>query len=181
MKNYNKIQMAASKQMSNEIVTSNNTNRMMNDTTKSAGISHPAANMANLGKNIDKNSMEYLNEKVDTMIVGVPYPFRVCRWMMNIVVHCGTKAQKTSFAYLSGIGYNRENFKGYALRLGVAPEEEGILRKNIKHIINLMKAVRKSDEPYADAFIARMENLITGFTGLLKDVGELSEVVYCRG
>ena len=40
------------------INSNQNENRMMNDTTKSAGVSHPAANMANLGNNIDKNSME---------------------------------------------------------------------------------------------------------------------------
>ena len=50
--------MAASEQMSNEIVTSNKTNRMQKANTKSAGISHPAANTDNLGNNIDKNSME---------------------------------------------------------------------------------------------------------------------------
>ena len=52
-KNYNST-MAASKQMSNAI--SNNTNNenliMNSNDNQSAGISHPAANMANLGKNI---------------------------------------------------------------------------------------------------------------------------------
>lgn len=51
-KNYNST-MAASKQMSNAI--SNNTNNenliMTSNDNQSAGVSHPAANMANLGKN----------------------------------------------------------------------------------------------------------------------------------
>ncbi len=57
-KDYNTT-MVASEQMSNETVTSNNTKRMMNDTTKSAGVSHPAANMANLG-----------NEGINTLTVN---------------------------------------------------------------------------------------------------------------
>ncbi len=36
--------------------------RMQKNNTKSAGISHPAAKMDNRGKNIDKNSTEYLNK-----------------------------------------------------------------------------------------------------------------------
>ena len=60
-KNYNST-MAASEQMNNEVVTSNNNeNLMKKENTKSAGVSHPA-NTDNRGKNIDKNSMEYLNK-----------------------------------------------------------------------------------------------------------------------
>ena len=61
MTNDTVIKMAASEQMSNEIVTSNNTNRMQKANTKSAGVSHPATD--NRGKNIDKNSKDYLNKK----------------------------------------------------------------------------------------------------------------------
>ena len=45
----------------NDKVEINKENLMKKENTKSAGA-FPPANMANLGKNIDKNSMEYLNE-----------------------------------------------------------------------------------------------------------------------
>ena len=45
------------------INSNQNEKRMQKANTKSAGVSHPAANMANLGNNIDKNSMECTKNK----------------------------------------------------------------------------------------------------------------------
>lgn len=57
-KNYNST-MAASEQMSNAISNNtNNENLIMNtNDNQSAGVSHPAANMANLGKNIINSNL----------------------------------------------------------------------------------------------------------------------------
>ena len=68
MKMNNEIQMAASEQMNSEVVTSyNNKNSMKNDTTKSAGVSQPAANMKNNGNNNHEviakiNALTHLNK-----------------------------------------------------------------------------------------------------------------------
>lgn len=58
MYNHNQIQMAASEQMNNGVVTSyNNENLMQKENMKSAGISHPAANTDNLGNNIINSNL----------------------------------------------------------------------------------------------------------------------------
>jgi len=60
--------MDASEQMNSEVVTSyNNKNSMMNDTTKSAGVSQPADNMENNGNNNHEmiakiNTLNHLNK-----------------------------------------------------------------------------------------------------------------------
>lgn len=59
--------MDASEQMNSEVVTSyNNKNSMMNDTTKSAGVSQPADNMKNNGNNNEMiakiNTLNHLNK-----------------------------------------------------------------------------------------------------------------------
>ena len=182
MKMNNEIQMAASEQMNNEVVTSyNNKNSMMNDTTKSAGISHPAANMANLGKNIDENDlinrMNYLNEKVTYEIEGFSGEFEVCRWMHEIVSKAATKAQFKSFSYLTRIAWNWDNFKGYFLRLMYAPEEAGMLRKDLRNIKALMKAVKNSMLPYRYEFLSRMEPLVEEFTKMHNEYGKRCELL----
>lgn len=181
MKMNKEIQMAASEQMSNEIVTSNNTNRMQKANTKSAGISHPAANMANLGKNIDENDlinrMNYLNEKVTYEIEGFSGKFEVCRWMHEIVSKAATKAQFKSFSYLTRIAWNWDNFKGYFLRLMHAPEEAGMLRKDLRNIKALMKTVRFSFLPYRYEFLSRMEPLVEEFTEMHNEYGKRCELL----
>jgi hypothetical protein len=63
MENSNMISTAtANDAVCNDKVEINKENRMDKENTKSAGVSHPAAKMDNRGKNIDKNSMEYLNK-----------------------------------------------------------------------------------------------------------------------
>lgn len=181
MNNYTEIQMAASEQMSNEIVTSNNTNRMQKANTKSAGISHPAANMDNLGNNIDENDlinrMNYLNEKVTYEIEGFSGKFEVCRWMHEIVSKAATKAQFKSFSYLTRIAWNWDNFKGYFFRLMYAPEEAGMLRKDLRNIKALMKTVKNSILPYREEFLSRMEPLVEEFTKMHNEYGKRCEIM----
>ena len=84
-----------------------NEKRMKKENTKSAGVSHPAANTDNLGNNIDENDlinrMNYLNEKVTYEIEGFSGKFETCRWMHDIVSKAATKAQFKSFSYLTRI------------------------------------------------------------------------------
>ena len=183
MYNRNEIQMAASKQMSNAI--SNNTtneNLIMNSNdNQSAGISHPAANMANLENNIDKNDlinrMNYLNEKVSYEIDGFSGKFEVCRWMHEIVSKAATKAQFQSFSYLTRIAWNWHNFYGYFHRLMCAPEEAGMLRKDLRNIKALMKTVKNSMLPYREEFLSRMEPLVEEFTKMHDKYGKPCEII----
>lgn len=155
-----------------------NENRMQKNNTKSAGVSHPAANMADLGKNIDKNSMEYLNEKVTYEIEGFSGQFETCRWMHDIVSKAATKAQFKSFAYLTRIAWNWNNFNGYFLRLTHAPEEAGMLRKDLRNIKALMKTVRFSFLPYRYEFLSRMETLVDEFTKMHDQYGKRCEIIH---
>lgn len=183
MKNDNVIKMAASEQMSN--VISNNTNNenliMNSNDNQSAGAFPPAANMANLGNNIDKNDlinrMNYLNEKVTYEIEGFSGKFETCRWMYEVVERCATKAQFKSFAYLTRIAWNWGNFYGYCHRLMCAPEEAGMLRKDLRNIKALMKTVRFSFTPYRNEFLSRMEPLVEEFTKMHNEYGKPCEII----
>ena len=155
-----------------------NEKRMKKKNTKSAGVSHPAANMANHGNNIDKNSMEYLNEKITYEIEGFSGTFETCRWMHEIVSKAATKAQFKSFSYLTRIAWNWDNFKGYFLRLKHAPEEAGMLRKDLRNIKALMKTVRFSFLPYREEFLSRMETLVEEFTKMHDKYGKPCEIIY---
>ncbi len=150
---------------------------MKKENMKSAGVSHPAANMADLGNNIDKNSMEYLNEKVTYEIEGFSGKFETCRWMHDIVSKAATKAQFKSFAYLTRIAWNWDNFYGYFHRLMCAPEEAGMLRKDLRNIKALMKTVRFSFLPYRHEFLSRMEPLVEEFTKMHNEYGKRCEIM----
>ena len=152
-------------------------NLMKKENAKSAGVSHPAANMANLGNNIDKNSMEYLNEKVTYEIDGFSGKFEVCRWMHDIVSKAATKAQFQSFSYLTRIAWNWHNFYGYFHRLMCAPEEAGMLRKDLRNIKALMKTVKNSMLPYRYEFLSRMEPLVEEFTKMHNIYGKRCEIM----
>lgn len=178
MENSNMISTAtANDAVCNDKVEINKENRMDKENTKSAGVSHPAANMANLGNNIDKNSMEYLNEKVIYEIDGFSGKFEVCRWMHEIVSKAATKAQFKSFSYLTRIAWNWDNFKGYFFRLMYAPEEAGMLRKDLRNIKALMKTVRFSFLPYREEFLSRMEPLVEEFTKMHNEYGKRCEIM----
>lgn len=107
-KNYNSM-MAASEQMSNEIVTSNNNeNLMKKENTKSAGISHPAANMANLGNNITNR------DEMSAKITALNH--------LNKIV-----------------GFDAHNSNGYIIRLIVDKGERARLLNEINICQNLLK------------------------------------------
>ena len=158
-----------------------NEKRMDKENTKSAGVSHPAANMANLGNNIDKNDlinrMNYLNEKVTYEIEGFSGKFEICRWMHDIVSKAATKAQFKSFAYLTRIAWNWDTFYGYFHRLMCAPEEAGMLRKDLRNIKALMKTVKNSMLPYRYEFLSRMEPLVEEFTKMHNEYGKRCELL----
>ena len=153
---------------------------MKNENTKSAGVSHPATD--NRGKNIDKNDlinrMNYLNEKVTYEIEGFSGKFEVCRWMHEIVSKAATKAQFQSFSYLTRIAWNWHNFYGYFHRLMCAPEEAGMLRKDLRNIKALMKTVKNSMLPYRYEFLSRMEPLVEEFTKMHDKYGKPCEIIH---
>ena len=154
---------------------------MKKENMKSAGISHPAANTDNLGKNIDKNDlinrMNYLNEKVTYEIEGFSGKFETCRWMYEVVERFATKAQFKSFSYLTRITWNWDNFYGYCHRLMCAPEEAGMLRKDLRNIKALMKTVKNSMLPYREEFLSRMEPLVEEFTRMHNEYGKSCEII----
>ena len=156
-------------------------NRMQKNNTKSAGAFPPAANTDNLGNNIDKNNlinrMNYLNEKVTYEIEGFSGKFETCRWMHEIVSKAATKAQFQSFSYLTRIAWNWNNFNGYFLRLMCAPEEAGMLRKDLRNIKALMKTVKNSMLPYRYEFLSRMEPLVEEFTKMHDKYGKPCEII----
>lgn len=179
MENSNMISTAtANDVVCNDEVEIKKENSMDKEDTKSAGISHPAANMANLGNNIDKNGLEYLNEKVTYEIEGFSGKFEHCRWMHNIVSMAATKAQFKSFAYLTRIAWNWDNFYSYFHRLMCAPEEAGMLRKDLRNIKALMKTVKNSTLPYRYEFLSRMEPLVEEFTKMHNEYGKRCEIIH---
>ena len=156
--------------------------RMKKKNTKNAGVSHPAANTDNLGNNIDENDlinrMNYLNEKVTYEIEGFSGKFEHCRWMHEIVSKAATKAQFQSFSYLTRIAWNWHNFYGYFHRLMCAPEEAGMLRKDLRNIKALMTTVKNSMLPYREEFLSRMEPLVEEFTKMHDQYGKTCEIIH---
>lgn len=182
MSNQNSPVKAVFGQVEAQNINSNqNEKRMKKENTKSAGVSHPAANTDNLGNNIDKNDlinrMNYLNEKVTYEIEGFSGKFETCRWMYEVVERCATKAQFKSFSYLTRIAWNWDNFKGYFFRLMCAPEKAGMLRKDLRNIKALMKTVKNSMLPYREEFLSRMEPLVEEFTKMHDKYGKPCEII----
>ena len=157
-------------------VVSKNNNRMKTENKKSAGDSRPAADTNNFGGDIISR-MNYLNEKVSYEIDGFSGKFEVCRWMHEIVSKAATKAQFKSFSYLTRIAWNWDNFYGYFHRLMCAPEEAGMLRKDLRNIKALMKTVKNSMLPYRYEFLSRMEPLVEEFTKMHNEYGKRCEIM----
>ncbi len=164
---------AAAKAMNDSISTMENSNMISNATANDADFNENVANL-----NEEFSLMEYLNEKVTYEIEGFSGQFETCRWMHNIVSKAATKAQFQSFAYLTRIAWNWHNFYGYFHRLMCAPEEAGMLRKDLRNIKALMKTVKNSMLPYRYEFLSRMEPLVEEFTKMHDQYGKTCEIIH---
>lgn len=163
---------AAAKAMNDSISTMENSNMISNATANDADFNENVASL-----NEEFSLMEYLNEKVTYEIEGFSGQFETCRWMHEIVSKAATKAQFKSFSYLTRIAWNWDNFYGYFHRLMCAPEEAGMLRKDLRNIKALMKTVKNSMLPYRYEFLSRMETLVEEFTKMHNEYGKRCELL----
>lgn len=170
MKNINNY--SAAKAMSDSISAMENSCMIGNTTANDADFNENVASL-----NEEFSLMEYLNEKVTYEIEGFSGQFETCRWMHDIVSKAATKAQFKSFAYLTRIAWNWDNYYGYFHRLMCAPEEAGMLRKDLRNIKALMKTVRFSFLPYREEFLSRMEPLVEKFTKMHNEYGKRCEIM----